>query len=170
MNENRQWRAVLCRPRQERKAEAHLENQGFEVFLPRMRSRLRHGGQWISRVEALFPRYLFINLEAFADDWSTIRSTRGVIGLVRFGNEFPTLDDSIIRELRARHDAHGVIDMSEAMDIKTDDVVEITNGAMAGLKAVFRARTGEERVVVLLNLLNNEREVELPRDHVRKVV
>jgi transcriptional antiterminator RfaH len=170
MNDQRQWRAVLCRPRQERKAEAHLENQGFEVFLPRMRARVRCRGQWISRIEPLFPRYLFISLEAFADDWSTIRSTRGVIGLVRFGNEFPTIDDRIIRELRARHSEYGVIDMSEAMDIKANDTVEITSGAMAGLRAVFRARNGEERVTVLLKLLNNEREVELARDHIRKVV
>ena len=170
MSNDRQWRAVLCRPKQERKAEAHLENQGFEIFLPRMRARRRYRGQWVSRIEPLFPRYLFINLEAFADDWSTIRSTRGVIGLVRFGNEFPTLDDAIIREIQARHDESGVIDMSRAMDLQTDDTVEITNGAMAGLRAVFRAKNGEERVVVLLKLLNNEREIELPRDHVRKVV
>ena len=170
MNEQRQWRAVLCRPKQERKAEAHLENQSFEVFLPRMRARSRLRGKWTTRVEPLFPRYLFIRLKEFADDWSTIRSTRGVIGLVRFGNEFPILDDAIIQELRARHDNHGVIDMSEAMDIQAEDSVEITNGAMAGLRAVFRARNGEERVVVLLKLLNNEREIELPRDHVRKVV
>ena len=170
MNDNRQWRAVLCRPRQERKAEAQLENQGFEVFLPRMRGRTRYRGKWMTRVEALFPRYLFIRLEEFADDWSTIRSTRGVVGLVRFGNEFPTLDEDIIRELQARHNGAGVIDLSQAMDLKADDPVEITTGAMAGLKAVFQARNGEERVVVLLELLNNERKIELPRDHIRKVV
>lgn len=170
MSDNRKWRAVLCRPRQERKAEAHLENQGFEVFLPRMRARSRLRGKWTTRIEPLFPRYLFVRLEEFTDDWSTIRSTRGVIGLVRFGNEFPSLDDVIIHELRARHDGQGVIDLSEAMDIQADDTIEITNGAMAGLRAVFRARNGDERVVVLLKLLNNEREIELPRDHVRKVV
>jgi len=170
MSDNRQWRAVLCRPRQERRAEAHLENQGFEVFLPRMRARTRYRGKWTTRVEALFPRYLFIHLEEFADDFSTIRSTRGVIGLVRFGNEFPTLENGIIHELRARQNDNGLIDLSEAMDLQTNDTVEITHGAMAGLRAVFRARNGEERVTVLLKLLNNEREIELPRDHIRKVV
>ena len=170
MKENRKWRAVLCRPRQERRAEAHLENQGFEVFLPRMRARTRVQGKWTTKVEALFPRYLFIQLEEFADDFSTIRSTRGVISLVRFGNEFPTLENGIIHELRARQNDSGVIDLSTAMDLRANDPVEITNGAMAGLKAVFLAQNGEERVTVLLKLLNNEREIELPRDHIRKVV
>ncbi|QOC23428.1 transcription/translation regulatory transformer protein RfaH [Wenzhouxiangella sp. AB-CW3] len=170
MSQHRQWRAVLCRPKQERKAEAHLEHQGFEVFLPRLRARRLLRGRPIARVEPLFPRYLFVRLEAFADDWSTIRSTRGAIGLVRFGNEFPVLEDGIIYELRARQDDQGLIDLSAAMDVRANDPVEITSGAMAGLRAVFRARTGEDRVIVLLKLLNKEREIELPRDHIRKVV
>jgi transcriptional antiterminator RfaH len=170
MSDKRQWRAVLCRPHQERRAEAHLENQGFEVFLPRMRASTLCRGKWITRVDPLFPRYLFIRLAEFTDDFSTIRSTRGVIGLVRFGNEFPTLENGIIRELKARQNNSGVIDLSAAMDLHVDDPVEITNGALAGLRAVFRARNGDERVIVLLKLLNNEREIELPRDHVRKVV
>ena len=170
MEEHRQWHAVLCRARQERKAEAHLENQDFDVFLPRLRARRRYRGQWISRIEPLFPRYLFVRLEAFADDWSSIRSTRGVIGLVRFGDEFPSLDNAIIRELQARHDITGAIDLSRAMELQPEDPIEITNGAMAGLRAVFQARNGEERVIVLLKLLNNEREIELPSNFVRKVV
>ena len=122
------------------------------------------------RVIAMFPRYLFVNLRAHAEDWSTIRSTRGVVGLVRFGDRVPAVPCDFIRHLMNRHDDFGAVDMSRAMEIRPDDEVEITHGAMAGLRAVFQARSSQDRVVVLLRLLEHERKVELPADVIRKVV
>jgi transcriptional antiterminator RfaH len=170
MEHQRLWRAVFCKPGQERRAEAHLENQDFEVFLPRIRTRVRSRGPTRVRVLPMFPRYLFVNLCAHAEDWSTIRSTRGAIALVRFGDRVPTIPGEFIDYLKHRHDDFGAIDMSEAMAIKPDDAVEITDGAMAGLRAVFRARSARDRVVVLLKLLEHEREVELPANAIKKVV
>lgn len=171
MQDQRLWRAVYCRPGQERRAEAQLENQNFEVFLPRIRTRTRpRGGQSRTRVLPMFPRYLFVNLCAHAEDWSTIRSTRGAIGLVRFGDRVPWVPNEFIDYLKTRHDLFGAVDVSEAMEIRPDDTIEITDGAMAGLRAVFQARSGKDRVVVLLRLLEHERRVELPADAIRKVV
>jgi transcriptional antiterminator RfaH len=166
MEHRRLWRAVFCKPGQERRAEAHLENQDFQVFLPRVRTRSRSR----MRVLPMFPRYLFVNLRAHAEDWSTIRSTRGAIGLVRFGDRVPAVPDELIDTLRRQHDAFGAVDLSSAMEIGPDDPVEITDGAMAGLRAVFRARTGKDRVLVLLKLLEHEREIELPAELIKKVV
>jgi transcriptional antiterminator RfaH len=165
-----QWRAVFCRPRQESRAEAHLENQGFDVFLPRIRVRERRGASILNRVEAMFPRYLFVRVVGTGSDWSTIRSTRGAIGLVRFGDRVPVISEHLIDALRNRHGRAGVVDISSAMEIQPDDPVEITHGPMAGLRAIFRAKTSQERVVILLNLLNNEREIQLPSTQIRKVV
>lgn len=170
MRYERHWRAVFCKPGQERRAEAELENQGFEVFLPRVRMRTRTSGGSRLRVYPMFPRYLFVNLCAHAEDWSTIRSTRGAIGLVRFGERVPWIPGDFIEYLRHCHDDFGAVDMSQAMEIRPDDTVEITDGAMAGLRAVFQARSGKDRVVVLLKLLEHERKVELPADAIRKVV
>ncbi|HSH27680.1 MAG TPA: transcription termination/antitermination NusG family protein [Wenzhouxiangella sp.] len=166
MQHQRLWRAVFCRSSQERRAEAHLENQGFEVFLPRIRTR---NGTRL-RVLPMFPRYLFVKLCAHAEDWSTIRSTRGAVGLVQFGDRVPAVPDDFIRHLIDRHNDFGAVDMSRAVDIRPDDEVEITHGAMAGLRAVFQARNSQDRVVVLLKLLEHERTVELPADIIRKVV
>lgn len=170
MQHQRLWRAVLCRPSQEKRAEAHLENQGFEVFLPRIRMRVQTRSGSRLRVLPMFPRYLFVNLCAHAEDWSTIRSTRGVTGLVRFGERIPAVPCDFIDCLMNRHDDLGAVDMSQAMEIRPEDEVEITGGAMAGLRAIFKARNGEDRVVVLLKLLEHERKVELPAEIIRKVV
>jgi transcriptional antiterminator RfaH len=170
MEQQRLWRAVFCRPGQEKRAEAQLENQNFEVFLPRIRMRVRSGSGSRVRVSPMFPRYLFVRLCAHAEDWSTIRSTRGAVGLVRFGDRVPWVPDEFIDFLKHRHDTFGAVDMSEAMEIRADDPVEITDGAMAGLRAVFQARSSQDRVVVLLKLLEQERKIELPANSIRKVV
>jgi transcriptional antiterminator RfaH len=170
MQHERLWRAVFCKSGQERRAEAHLENQGFDVFLPRIRTRRRTRSGSQMRVLPMFPRYLFVNLRAHAEDWSTIRSTRGAIGLVRFGERVPAVPGEFIDYLMTRHDDFGAVDMSEAMEIRPNDTIEITDGAMAGLRAVFQARSGKDRVVVLLKLLEHERRVELPANTIRKVV
>lgn len=169
-SEQHLWRVVFCRSGQEQRAEAHLENQGFEVFLPRIRTRQRVGSSSRLKIVPMFPRYLFVNLCAHGEDWSTIRSTRGAIGLVRFGDRVPTVPEEFIRQLISRHDAFGSIDMSEAVRIKANDPVEITDGALAGLRAVFQARSGKDRVIVLLKLLEHERRVELPVSMIRKAV
>jgi len=164
------WRAVYCKAREERRAEAHLENQGFEVFLPRVRTRWRRHGHSSVRVEPMFPRYLFVSLAAFEDDWSTIRSTRGVSGLVRFGDQFPVVPNDFVAALRDKHATAGAVDITGVQEMKPDDPVEITDGALAGMRAVFRASSGKERVIVLMSLLNREKEIEVPRDCVRKIV
>ena len=77
------WYVALCKPRQEMVAEANLTNQGFAVYLPRLKNRHRRAGRWDDRVGPLFPRYVF--LAASLESAAPIRSTRGICCLVRFG-------------------------------------------------------------------------------------
>ncbi len=81
------WYAVSCKPRQEAVAEDNLLRQGFHVYLPRIRIRQRRRRQWIDAVEVLFPRYIFIRVDPLRRSTATVRSTRGALGLVRFGGQ-----------------------------------------------------------------------------------
>jgi transcriptional antiterminator RfaH len=47
--------------------------------------------------------------------------------------------------------------------------VTITEGPLAGLSAVFDARDGDERVILLLKLLHQQQRVHLPISHVQAV-
>ncbi len=87
------WYAVCCKPRQEAIAEENLLRQGFHVNLPRIRIRRHRRGQWIDAIEALFPRYLFIRIDPYRCNTAPVRSTRGVVGLVRFGGQPAVVPD-----------------------------------------------------------------------------
>ncbi len=147
------WYAVHCKPQQDERAETELARQGFEVFRPRVRLRRRIRERYRLKVESMFPRYLFIELDPCDQDWSPIRSTRGVAGLVRMGDRVPVVPGTVIEALRTRADDDNCIDMRPADGFVPNDRVMITEGPLAGFEALFSARNSQERVVVLLNLI-----------------
>lgn len=161
------WYAVHCKPRQDERAEAHLRSQGFEIFRPLVRARRRQREGYRICIESMFPRYLFIRLDDIAEDWSPIRSTRGVADLVRWGGCVPWIPERVIDDLRARLDANGCVDLCP--EFAPNQRVRITEGPFAGYEALFQARSGQERVVVLLNIMQQTQRVQLPEQAIARV-
>ncbi len=164
----RNWHAVFCKPRQDSVAESNLLNQGFEIFRPKTRVARTRRGQRRIALESMFPRYLFVRLSQGGQDWGPIRSTRGAVGLVRLGIETPIVPDTVIESLRRRCNGEGVINLAGAIEFKPDELVDIIDGPLNGYRALFKARTSDERVVVLLQLLQHERRIELPDTSIRR--
>jgi len=165
---NAKWHAVYCKSRQERRAHEHLLNQEYRSFLPMVRTRRRIRGRDHSRVEPMFPRYLFVQLTDFLEDWSPIRSTRGVIGLVRLGDEVPVVPDELIVELTVRQNGSDAIDLTACQRLEPNDPVEISAGPLAGYQGIYCATTGDRRAVVLLELLNRQQRIQLPTQDIVK--
>ena len=80
------WYVVHTQARAEERAVWHLENQGFECFLPRVRTVRRHARKVTPIVAPLFPRYLFVRFELNVAWWRAINGTRGVVRLLTNGN------------------------------------------------------------------------------------
>lgn len=158
----RRWYAVHCKPQQDSRAELHLLNQDFQVFRPLVRMRRRRRGRYHAVRESMFPRYLFINLDDVAENWGSIRSTRGVNGMVRWGDHVPVVPDHVILNLRDALGDDGCVDLSHTDDYKPDESVYITEGPFAGYQALFQARNGQERVIVLLEIMQQTQRLTLP--------
>lgn len=146
------WYAVQTKPRQEQVALANLSRQHYRGFLPLISVPKRRRGRWQESIEPLFPGYLFASLDLCREDTAPIRSTRGVVGLVRFGAGPRPVPAQIIERLQAADAAgDGVIRREQAFS--EGDPVEIVSGPLAGLRGIFLAKSGAERVHVLLDLL-----------------
>lgn len=157
------WYALQCKAREDERAEWHLQNQGFRVLRPLVQERRRRRGRMTTVTESLFPRYLFLELDDIAGHWAPIRSTRGVIGLVRFGDMPAPVPTAVIDDLRNRMDPEtGCLDLTTGTDYQVNEPVRITDGPFAGHEALFQARRGEERVVVLLEMMQQAQRVTLP--------
>jgi transcriptional antiterminator RfaH len=103
----------------------------------------------------MFPRYLFIHLDDKTDNWAPIRSTLGVVSLVRFGHEPAKVPDTLLKLLAAREGSDGVHEVVTE-EFRPGSKVRLTAGGFAGYEGIFKAKTGRERVVVLLDVLGRE--------------
>jgi transcriptional antiterminator RfaH len=146
------WYLVYCKPRQEVTARRNLERQSYTTYLPLMRQSRRRSGRKVSVVTAMFPRYLFIRLSEETDNWGPIRSTLGVVSVVRFGQMPAAVPDELIELLGKREDADG-IQLLPAEQYRVGEKIRITEGGFAGYEGIFLARSGRDRVTVLLQVL-----------------
>src|SRR3972149_6599731 len=147
------WYVVFCKPRQEAVAEENLLRQGFHVYLPRAQIRRRRRGQWIDAVEALFPRYLFIRVDPLRHSTAPVRSTHGVVGLVRFGGEPAIVPDAVISALMQHAEAGTGLHPDNRPLFSAGEPIKLIEGPLAGMEAIFAEQDGEKRVFVLLELL-----------------
>src|SRR4029077_4445596 len=162
------WYAVCCKPRQEAVAEENLQRQGFHVYLPRIRIRQRRRGQWIDAVEVLFPRYIFMRVNPLLHSTATVRSTRGVVGLVRFGGKPALVPDAIIEALLQREDAATGLHQDNRPPLSAGEPVKLVDGALARMEGIFTQHDGHKRVIVLLELLGKANRVTVSRDWVAR--
>lgn len=149
---DKNWYLVYTKPRQERVARTHLLRQGYEAYLPLIRELRRRQGRRLPIVGPMFPRYLFVRLDTRTDNWAPIRSTVGVVSLVRFGGEPARVPDDLIALLQEREDGEG-LQILPPETFRAGTRVRVTAGALAGYEGIFLASSGRQRVVILLDLL-----------------
>ena len=162
------WYLVHTKPRQEKCALTHLEQQGYQCYLPTMPSeRLRQGSLTVLD-EPLFPRYLFIRLGHgdTAKSWAPIRSTRGVSRLVKFGVEPAKVDDGLIDLLKAKESA---ANGEPARLFSPGERVRLITGPFAGIEGIYQMAEGERRVMVLIELMSKRVAVGVSPTELRKV-
>ena len=161
----RSWYLVYSKPQQERVALENLARQGYVAYLPLVRVRRRRQTRVVNVVEPMFPRYLFVHLSDRTDDWGPIRSTVGVACMVRFGDEAARVPEGLIEAMRAREDEEG-LQVLDTPDFRVGDRVRIAEGALAGYEAMFQARSGKQRVILLLEVAGKLARVEVNEDDV----
>lgn len=143
------WYVVQAKPGQVERAAAELENQGFDVFLPKISIEKLKRGKRVELVEPLFPGYLFIYLSEMESNWRPIRSTRGVAKMITFGNTPAIVPHEVIETLRSKLRS----EKEPEHQLKVNQKVEIAEGPFRGLDAVFLQYDGEQRAFLLLELL-----------------
>jgi transcriptional antiterminator RfaH len=158
----RRWHLAFTKPLAEETARTHLERQGYRVYLPRLQNRALLRGKWRDRITALFPRYLFVQLDAVLQWLAPVRSTVGVANVVRFGVEYMVVPDHVVESLRRDADPQtGLHQLRVADWFKRGDTVRFASGALSGLEAIFESEDGDQRVTVLLNLLGRETRIQI---------
>ena len=149
------WCVVQSKPHQERKALEHLQNQGFEAWLPTIQIEKIKAGRIVSASQPFFSRYLFVRMNIEKHDWSPIRSTQGVSQLLRQGHQLSVVPDDYMDDLQQR-----MANSIQKAALEAGDALEITSGPFKSWVATFQKivqmKTGQERAMVFLSILGKE--------------
>lgn len=144
------WYLLQTKPNQEARALNNLEQQGYPVFCPMLSVEKRRRGKVSMQLEAMFARYLFIQLDSSRSGlgWASIRSTLGVSHLVSFGGVPARIDAALIAHLQQRAQQSAPEHLFQAAER-----LLIADGPFTGLEAIYQATNGEGRALVLITLL-----------------
>jgi len=142
------WAVATAFPSFELRARKQLERQAFVCYLPTVAM-----GQ---RVSALFPGYLFFEIDA---NWRRIFSERiFLISNVLMSGEKPiVVADKIINSLKAKEDSNGNVKVDlptlKSIRFQHGQAIRVKRGTMIGFHGVFDHYFGGERVKVLFEMM-----------------
>jgi transcriptional antiterminator RfaH len=157
------WFVAQTSGRAEQRACDFLHQKGVATYLPRLLVRRRHGSRRWQALEPLFPGYLFVRFAPRPDNIYRVRWTPGVVQLLGDG-EFPiSISNDVVDYLQEREGHRGYI--AQGQPLVPGQRVRFKAGPFSMLEGIIeRPVAREDRVKVLLNLVNTQVTVEVDAD------
>ena len=158
------WFLIRTKPRQEIRATEHLQNQNFTVYCPWLTSK--RAGKKTTIKEPLFPGYLF--LKACSEPsllYLKVRSTRGVVNFVTFGKNIAYVAQPIIQGIKDQE----LSMTTDYQQYKSGEVVELCDGPLKDLRAIYLCEKGPDRCVILLSLISRQQEIVVDNSQLKKL-
>ncbi|MDE2579621.1 MAG: transcription antiterminator NusG [Hyphomicrobiales bacterium] len=155
------WYVVQTLARQEARARAQLEAQGFTLFFPRVLRTIRHARKLRTAHVAAFPGYFFIALDLERDRWRSVNGTFGVSSLI-MGHTHPTpAPRGVVEALQAYADPAGVLHLDR--DLNEGQAVRIKHGPLTDAVGELVRLDSGGRVRVLLEIMGGKVQTEIER-------
>jgi len=158
------WLLVYTKSKEEIRAKENLEKQGFQTLLPLLSVERVKSFRKVETLKPIFPRYLFTKVDLKGDNWSLIKSTRGVSKIVLFGDKFASVPETSIKGITSKLDSKGIFyQQSHLKTFEKGDKVTIKSGAFAGIEGIFLSKKSKERVTLLLKFLETSIVSDIPK-------
>ncbi|WP_085902030.1 transcription termination/antitermination protein NusG [Kiloniella majae] len=164
MDSGGKWYVVRTQTLAESRATAHLNNQGFEVYLPRYCKQRRHARKVDTVLRPLFPGYIFVKIDTQTQQWRSINGTVGVISIVQFGMELLSIDEAIIANLRKREDETGGVSLVIS-GLKKGDKIRVNEGPFEDYTGLLEETDDKNRAILLLDLMGRKVRVTAPLEN-----
>jgi transcriptional antiterminator RfaH len=163
ITEEPRWLVVNTQPHRENVALANLKRQGFFTYCPFVTKRIKHARQTRDVLRPLFPGYLFVQAGPELV-WRPIASTLGVRSIIRFGDQVSLVENGFVASLQAR-EVDGVI-VRPARAFEVGQQVRVAGATFDQLVGTIIELEDRGRLIVLMNLLNNQVKVTVPAQEV----
>jgi transcriptional antiterminator RfaH len=158
---NALWIVLTTKPHCESSASENLGRQGFNFYCPMIIRRIRHARKAYDAPRPLFPGYVFVELGR-NNRWRPILGTYGVRSIVRNGEVPAMLPAEFVEGLKSR-EIDGAIRKPEN-PFQPGQPVAICGGPFDGLVGQILELRENDRVLLLLDLLNQQAKVYVGAD------
>ncbi len=166
MVETQIWCAFYTRPRAEKKINEILLEQGFETFLPLVKT-LRIWSDRKKKVELpLIPSYIFVKTDI--ENYHKILNNSNILTVVKIDNKPVPVPESDINNLRILINNNSELKVSNKRFDK-GEIIELTHGQFKGYKGEILRTKGKYNLVVYLNTLKTSVSLEISSDIVKKI-
>jgi transcription antitermination factor NusG len=108
-------------------------------------------------IEALYPCYLFCQIQHGITDIHPIKKTDNVMRLVQFGGQLATVSDALITGLKSLEDAQGVHEHKH--EYAPGDTVRVKSGPFNQYEAVINSLSKHDRAII--ELIDSNKTVEI---------
>jgi transcriptional antiterminator RfaH len=159
------WLVVNTFTHRENYACEHLLRQDFRVYCPMITKHIKHARSAYDVPRPLFPSYIFV--EHQYRTWRPILGTQGVKSVIRTGEQPGLLCGSFVDALKAR-ESDGVI-RKPALPFRVGQSVTVQGGPLDGFVGPIIELRERDRVLVLLDLLDQQTRTSLRADSLRPV-
>ena len=143
----------------------HLEERGYEEFMPSYKTERRWSDRTKEIEQFLFPGYVFCRMDP--QHRLPVLTTPGVVGLVGCGKTPAPIPDEEIERIR-RMVQSGLL-LTPWPFLELGQTVLIERGPLAGVEGILEEVKGKCRLIVSINLLRRSVGAEVDRRWVRPV-
>ena len=153
------WMVLTTLPHREDFAIENIRRQDYEAYCPMIVKRIKHARRAYDAKRPLFPGYIFVERPTRSHLWRPLLGTFGVRSVVCNGETPSLLPSGFVESLKAR-DIDGAIQKPE-MPFTPGQSVAINGGPFDGLVGQILEIRESDRVLLLLNLLNQQTRVHI---------
>lgn len=159
------WYLAYTKPRQEQIAQVNLAQQSFEAYLPLYKKFKKTEQGPVALFEPMFPRYILFRPGKPEQSISTVRNTKGIATLVRFGFEPAMMHDELVMRIRRLEQERNQATLQELSALKEGQSVRLKHTALGGVEGLIQS-VSSKRVAVLLEILGRPTVVQLAHHQV----
>ncbi len=162
------WYVLRSKPNREHALWLEASGRGFQTYYPCL--NIKPVNPRSRKIRPYFPGYLFVHTDLPSIGQSTFTWMPYSQGLVSFDGEPSEVPEGLVEAIRKRVDQINANGGEQMIGLERGEAVVIEGGPFNGYRAIFDARvSGNERVRVLLKLLQEQIKLELPAAQIRPV-
>jgi len=168
LKETERWLVAYTKPRLEQVALQNLERQHFETYLPLYKKFKNTKTGPVPVLEPMFPRYIFFRPSTPQQSIETVRSTKGISHIVRFGFELGIVSADMVASLREFEVSQNQATLQEMSNFKVGQKVELKHVALGAFEGLIQS-VSKKRVAVLLEIMGRKTLVQMGHHQIEAV-